>query len=174
MKPITNDEVMQNAENVVEVPSKEEVQMSEAEVLASLLGAAQEIKDEYIWIVVSRPDKDGNLVEKLRFRVKGLTAKELRRLTDTYTKKQKNKMGMFVPVEFNEDAWRSHLIYLATHPDDRKIMWDNPTLRMRLGVNLAIDTIDAALKPGEKDEIADKISEASGYTNSEAVKTVKN
>lgn len=69
------------------------------------------------------------------------------------------------PVEKETDfaKLRSWKIYLATIPEDQKIIWGNPALKEAFGIIEPWEAVDKLLKGGEKSAVDDLINEISGY-----------
>lgn len=64
--------------------------------------------------------------------------------------------------EFNNTAFKSWLIYLATVPEDQEKIWGNPTIKTQLGLMENWESIDALLTLGEKNRLFELITEISG------------
>ena len=157
--PIVEDDVETTGE-----PTVEELKMDEAAILAGALGAAKD-KENYGLVVIARPQPDGTSKTFFRFRVKGYEDKVMRKMMDSYTPKIKNRQGLMVSnlEGFKNPEFLTHFIYEATHPEDKKALWDNSKLQDTLEVKGWRATIDKVLKAGEKDTVADIIGTLSGY-----------
>ena len=100
------------------------------------------------------------------FRVRGLDDEEIEKCRDQATKVVKDRRlgGLAVPREFNAAKHNSLMIYMATHPEDRKALWDNKTLWEKAGVLTGWQLVDKVLKRGEKDAVIELIEKLSGYS----------
>ncbi len=99
------------------------------------------------------------------FRVRGLDDEELEKCRDQATKIVKDRRlgNLAVPRDFNAAKFNSLMIYTATHPDDRKALWDNKTLWDKAGVLAGWQLVDKVLKRGEKESVIELIEKLSGY-----------
>ncbi len=99
------------------------------------------------------------------FRVRGLDDEELEKCRDQATKIVKDRRlgNLAVPRDFNAAKFNSLMIYTATHPDDRKALWDNKTLWDKAGVLAGWQLVDKVLKRGEKEAVIELIEKLSGY-----------
>jgi len=104
------------------------------------------------------------------FRVRGLTSEEMEKCSDQATKTVRDKRygNIAMPKEVNAAKYRCLIIYTATHPDDRKALWDNKTLWEKAGVVTGWQLVDKVLKPGEQERVMQVIEELSGYSDEEA------
>ena len=107
------------------------------------------------------------------FRVRGLDDNEFERCRDLATKVAKDRRlgSLAVPREFNLAKFNSLVIYTATHPDDKKIIWDNKDLWAKADVVTGWQLVDKVLKRGEKEKCIELIEELSGYTDEDAEAT---
>jgi hypothetical protein len=103
------------------------------------------------------------------FRVRGLDDEELEKCRGQATKvvKERKLGNLAVPRDFNAAKFNSLMIYTATHPDDRKLLWDNKTLWERAGVLAGWQVIDKVLRRGEKEAVIELIEKLSGYDGEE-------
>ena len=103
------------------------------------------------------------------FRVRGLDDNEFEKCREQATKVVKDRRlgSVAVPREFNSAKFNSLLIYTATHPDDKKAIWDNKELWKEAKVVTGWQLIDKVLKRGEKDQCIDLIEKLSGYVDDE-------
>ncbi len=103
------------------------------------------------------------------FRVRGLDDEELEKCRDQATKvvKERKLGNLAVPRDFNAAKFNSLMIYTATHPDDRKLLWDNKTLWERAGALAGWQVIDKVLRRGEKEAVIELIERLSGYDGEE-------
>jgi hypothetical protein len=112
------------------------------------------------------------------FRVRGLDDEEIEKCRDQATKVVKDRRlgNLAVPRDFNAAKFNSLMIYTATHPEDKKALWDNKTLWDRAGVLAGWQLVDKVLKRGEKDAVIELIEKLSGYgeDNENLEETLKN
>lgn len=103
------------------------------------------------------------------FRVRGLDDEEMERCRDHATKVVKDRRlgSLAVPRDFNVAKFNSLVIYTATHPDDRKALWDNKTLWEKAGAVAGWQVIDKVLRRGEKEAVIELIERLSGYNGEE-------
>lgn len=107
------------------------------------------------------------------FRVRGLDDNEFERCRDQATKVVKDRRvgNIAVPREFNLAKFNSLVIYTATHPDDKKVIWDNKDLWAKADVVTGWQLVDKVLKRGEKEKCIELIESLSGYTDEDAEAT---
>ena len=107
------------------------------------------------------------------FRVRGLDDNEFERCRDQATKVAKDRRlgSLAVPREFNSAKFNSLVIYTATHPDDKKTIWDNKDLWQKANVVTGWQLVDKVLKRGEKEKCIELIEGLSGYTDEDAEST---
>lgn len=138
--------------------------MNERDMLAGLFAAAQDVSATTEVVKIERLVQ-GEKKILFTFRIHGLTEREYdtcREEATTY--RRERKMGnMKLPEDTDSPKLRSWVIYTATHPDDRKALWENKTLWEKLNVLNAQDAIDRVLRAGEKDRIINRIEELSGF-----------
>ncbi|EMT38125.1 Phage XkdN-like protein [Thermoanaerobacter thermohydrosulfuricus WC1] len=112
------------------------------------------------------------------FRVRGLDDEEIEKCRDQATKVVKDRRfgSLAVPRDFNAAKFNSLMIYTATHPEDRKALWDNKTFWEKTGVVTGWQLVDKVLKRGEKDAVIELIEKLSGYgeDNENLEETLKN
>ena len=141
--------------------TKEDLLMSESDILAGLLELGSEKNDEssYHKIQIRR---DGVL--KLEFRIRPLDENENQSCYRRATKYAKTKAGQpKVAIETNQAYYRSCLIYTATVDEDRAKTWDNRQAKDRLNVLDSVEMVDKVLKQGEKDRVIDILNDICGY-----------
>lgn len=109
------------------------------------------------------------------FRVRGLDDNEFERCRDQATKVVKDRRvgNIAVPREFNLAKFNSLVIYTATPPDDKKVIWDNKDLWAKADVVTGWQLVDKVLKRGEKEKCIELIEELSGYSDEDAESTVE-
>lgn len=111
------------------------------------------------------------------FRVRGLDDEELEKCRDQATKVVKDRRlgSLAVPRDFNAAKFNSLMIYAATHPDDRKVLWDNKDLWQKANVVAGWQLVDKVLRRGEKEEVIALIEQLSGFDDGENIEeTIKN
>jgi hypothetical protein len=79
--------------------------------------------------------------------------------------------SLAVPREFNSAKFNSLVIYTATHPDDKKAIWDNKDLWQKANVVTGWQLVDKVLKRGEKEKCIELIEGLSGYADEDAEST---
>lgn len=101
------------------------------------------------------------------FRVRGLDDSEFEECRNQATKVAKDRRlgNLAVPKEFNSAKFNSLVIYTATHPDDKKAIWDNKDLWAKADVVTGWQLVDKVLKRGEKEKCIELIEELSGYSD---------
>jgi len=106
------------------------------------------------------------------FRVRGLDDSEFEKW-DQATKVAKDRRlgNLAVPREFNSAKFNSLVVYTATHPDDKKAIWDNKDLWAKADVVTGWQLVDKVLKRGEKEKCIELIESLSGYADEDAEST---
>jgi hypothetical protein len=140
--------------------NKKELLAAEDTILKDVGGVleAMETVTQYDTFPVIRNGK-----KLFSFRVRGLDDEEMEKCRDESTKMVKNKrLGVAVPGEFNSAKFNSLLVYYATHPDDRKWLWDNKELQQKAEVLSGWQVVDAVLRYGEKEAVIEMMEELSG------------
>lgn len=140
--------------------SKKDMLAAEDTILKDVGGVLQAMETitEYDTFKVVRNGK-----ELFSFRVCGLDDEEMERCRDEATKMVKSKrLGTTVPGDFNSAKFNSLLVYRATHPEDRKWLWDNKELQQKAKVISGWRVIDAVLRYGEKEAVIELIEKLSG------------
>ena len=104
------------------------------------------------------------------FRVRGLDDSEFEKCREQATKVAKDRRlgSLAVPREFNSAKFNSLIVYTATHPDDKKAIWDNKNLWAKADVVTGWQLVDKVLKRGEKEKCIELIEELSGYSDEDA------
>lgn len=145
----------------------EKLIQSEDTILRDVAGVleAMETITTYEVFEVARDSK-----KLFSFRVRGLDDSEFETCRDQATKVAKDRRlgNLAVPREFNAAKFNSLVIYTATHPDDRKAIWDNKDLWQKANVVTGWQLIDKVLKRGEKEKCIELIEKLSGYTDEDA------
>lgn len=170
-----NDVLVENEKTEVEktgLPEQEKVLMSEEEMIAGLLAAADFETDEDIMKNI-RIERSGKLF--FQFKVHPLGEKELMRIRKLSTVYYKNPAGKNLPKiegDTQIDELRSRKIYAATIEEDRKKLWDNPKVKAGLkakGFDIVEnwEIVDAVLMGGEKYAVSEVIDDISGYNDDE-------
>lgn len=149
---------------------KEYLAQNEDTILRDVAGVleAMETIIEYKDFEVIRDGK-----KLFSFRVRGLDDNEFERCRDQATKVVKDRRvgNIAVPREFNLAKFNSLVIYTATHPDDKKVIWDNKDLWAKADVVTGWQLVDKVLKRGEKEKCIELIEGLSGYTDEDAEAT---
>jgi len=143
------------------------VQNDEDVILQDVAGVleAMETIIEYKLFEVIRDGK-----KLFSFRVRGLDDSEFEKCRDQATKVAKDRRlgNLAVPREFNSAKFNSLIIYSATHPEDKKVIWDNKDLWQKANVVTGWQLIDKVLKRGEKEKCIELIESLSGYADEDA------
>ncbi len=158
---------------IKEKAGKEELLVVEEAALQDISGVLQamDTMEEYEPFTVVRGGK-----ELFSFRVRGLDDEEMEKCRTEATKLVKNKKlgGITMPADFNATKHSSLLIIRATHPDDKKLLWDNKELQKKAKVITGWRVVDKVIKPGEKERIIELIEKLSGYDEDGLEEVVKN
>ncbi len=135
--------------------------------VAGVLEAMETIIEYKVFEVI----RDGKKL--FSFRVRGLDDSEFEKCRDQATKVAKDRRlgNLAVPREFNSAKFNSLVIYTATHPDDKKVIWDNKNLWAKADVVTGWQLVDKVLKRGEKEKCIELIEELSGYADEDAETT---
>lgn len=153
---------------------KDDLLMSEADIIAGFLGAVEDKVKITRLIEIARQDPADKTKTKVyfRFEIAGLDEEDYnkaRQQSTTY-KKNRNLGGIKMPDETNTTDYRSRLIYEATVADAKignTKIWDHPQIKKALegqhGLLAGHEVVEIALKAGEKDKIVEMIDELSGY-----------
>jgi len=135
--------------------------------VAGVLEAMETIIEYKVFEVI----RDGKKL--FSFRVRGLDDSEFEKCRDQATKVAKDRRlgNLAVPREFNLAKFNSLVVYTATHPDDKKAIWDNKDLWTKADVVTGWQLVDKILKRGEKEKCIELIEELSGYSDEDAEST---
>ena len=135
--------------------------------VAGILEAMETITEYKVFEVI----RDGKKL--FSFRVRGLDDSEFEKCRDQATKVAKDRRlgNLAVPREFNSAKFNSLVVYTATHPDDKKAIWDNKNLWQKANVVTGWQLVDKVLKRGEKEKCIELIEELSGYSDEDAENT---
>jgi len=137
--------------------------------VAGVLEAMETITTYEVFEVV----RDGKKL--FSFRVRGLDDSEFEKCRDEATKVAKDRRlgSLALPREFNSAKFNSLVICTATHPDDKKAIWDNKDLwaKAKADVVTGWQLVDKVLKRGEKEKCIELIEELSGYSDEDAEST---
>lgn len=160
------------------LPPKEELQRNEADIIKGLLEAAdyKEDEDNIQPIEIKRNDK-----VYFSFNIRPLSEDEIMKLRKLSTPYYPNPGGKRLPKiegDVRLDEFRSRKIYAATIAEDKKLLWDNPTVKQGLknkgfDVIEGWEVIDKVLMAGEKNRVDELLDELSGY-NVELTEYAKN
>lgn len=152
---------------------KEELLAIEENALQDISGVLQamETMEEYETFRVIRNGK-----ELFSFRIRGLDDEEMEKCRTDATKMVKSKRlgGITVPADFNVAKHNSLLIVQATHPEDKKLIWDNKDLQKRAKAVTAWQMVDKVLRSGEKERVIELIEKLSGYDDESTLEIIKN
>jgi hypothetical protein len=150
----------------------EELLETEEELLHAFLKAAGAPRPSAKVII----RRDGEPV--FAFRIQAQTEEEFSRIRENNTRKRKdNRTGLEVPIKFDVVAFNSEVIYWATIPSDRRLLWENVEAQRAKGLgaisgagkDAAFVLIDRMLNAGEKAAVVTRIEEISGFgVNTEA------
>ena len=132
--------------------------------VAGVLEAMETIIEYKVFEVI----RDGKKL--FSFRVRGLDDGEFEKCRDQATKVAKDRRlgSLAVPREFNSAKFNSLIIYTATHPDDKKAIWDNKDLWAKADVVTGWQVVDKVLKRGEKEKCIEHSAGLSGYADEDA------
>lgn len=173
-EPRTTEIDMTEAE--AEEALKEDMRANEMDYLNGILEAADDVDEETKEIKIIR---SGKLL--FCFSVHALSDDDMYEIRKKYTKYAKNKRtGMKVTDGMVNAKFRSSLIYNATVAEDQENYGTIKIFRKQLrkkGKKIinALDVIEAALLPGEKEKVLTTLDELCGYnTEEDKVNTAKN
>lgn len=138
--------------------TKEELLMSEDEILQAMIEAAEEKEHTYKTAQIIR-----NKEVKLSFRVRGLSEDEVHACRKKAVTKRGKKYGVNVAEEIDGVLFRNLVIYTATHEDDRKKLWDNKAFWKKYNLVTGTEAVDKILFGGEKEAVMNLIDSLSGY-----------
>lgn len=153
-----------NVENEMEVTGlPENVEDVQYDLITSLLEAANYKEDEenIREIKVTKGDKF-----LFSFKVRPLSEEEVVKIRKASAKMGKNPAGKHLPkieLEVNYGQMKSRKIYQATIEEDRKKIWDNPTIKEKFNIIEGWETVDVLLSGGWKSAVSDVVDEISGY-----------
>jgi hypothetical protein len=149
---------------------KEYLSQNEEAILRDV-GGVLEAMETIIEYKVFEVIRDGKKL--FSFQVRGLDDSEFEKCRDQATKVAKDRRlgNLAVPREFNSAKFNSLVIYTATHPDDKKVIWDNKDLWKKANVVTGWQLVDKVLKRGEKEKCIELIESLSGYADEDAEST---
>jgi hypothetical protein len=149
---------------------KEYLSQNEEAVLRDV-GGVLEAMETIIEYKVFEVIRDGKKL--FSFQVRGLDDSEFEKCRDQATKVAKDRRlgNLAVPREFNSAKFNSLVIYTATHPADKKVIWDNKDLWQKANVVTGWQLVDKVLKRGEKEKCIELIESLSGYADEDAEST---
>lgn len=144
------------------MPTKEEILNNESNLLRGLMEAGNFKNDEAYRrkIEIRRGDR-----VLFSFTIRPLDEEEEISCYRQATPQLPNPNGKHWPkIDGKTDTprMRSLKIYTATIDEDRQRIWDNPTMKQKLGAMTAVDLIDKVLRSGDKDAVLAVIDEISG------------
>ena len=94
-------------------------------------------------------------------------ARLARKKATSYMPNPNNKKLPPVEKDFDTSKFNSWLIYLSTTEDDQQKIWGNPTIKEKYGLAQPVESIDVLLTLGEKQKLADLVTEISGLGDDE-------
>lgn len=147
------------------IPSQEEVNRNEYDLVAALLEAAEFAEDEKLQKTM-RIERSGKFL--FEFTIRPLSEEEINLARKKATKMVKNPAGRHLPkIEGDVDGvqLRSWKVYFATIEADRKKIWENEALMKKYNCMQGYELVDILLTGGEKSRVLDWIDEISGYNN---------
>lgn len=92
-------------------------------------------------------------------------ARMARKKATSYMPNPNNKKLPPVEKEFDTAKFNSWLIYLATTEEDQQKIWGNPAIMQKFGLAQPYESIDVLLTLGEKQRLADLVTEISGLND---------
>lgn len=162
------------SKNITGLENVENRQEAEKDLLTSLLEAA-EYKTAEDNITEAEIKRRGKLLFRVHLHpISEPDARVARKKATTYMPNPNNKKMPPIEKEYNHAKFNSWLIYLATTEEDQQKIWGNPALMKQLGLNQPVDAIDALLTIGEKQKLADLVTDISGMNDEEDEDTVSN
>ena len=138
---------------------KQELLENESNILAGVLGAAKEIEDTEVPVVITR-----NGEEAFRFHVAPQSAEVFEKAGEFGTAYRTDKRGRKFVESTSVTKANAYLILRATTKKDRDMIWENKEVREALGEFTAVDVIQRVLLAGEMQAIVELIEELSGYS----------
>ena len=150
---------------------KREYMLQNEDVILRDVSGVLEAMETIIEYKVFEVTRDGKKL--FSFRVRGLDDSEFEKCRDQATQVAKDRRlgNLAVPREFNSAKFNSLVIYTATHPDDKNVIWDNKDLWAKADVVTGWQLVDKVLKRGEKEKCIELIESLSGYTDEDAEAT---
>lgn len=174
MKTYGNAETQETVQEFTEEETRNQMLLSEEDMIRGLIEAAGFKSDETKQIEIARRGKT-----VFSFRIQALTEDDYQRCRKKWTKSIKNKR-LGIPMQGDTDMvkYRDSLIYEATVPEDRMKLWDNKKVWSALnnkGLQImnGLDVIEYALKAGEKSRVIEEIDSLSGFED-DLEETAKN
>lgn len=162
------------SKNITGLENVENRQEAEKDLLTSLLEAA-EYKTAEDNITEAEIKRRGKLLFSVHLHpISEPDARVARKKATTYMPNPNNKKMPPIEKEYNHAKFNSWLIYLATTEEDQQKIWGNPALMKQLGLNQPVDAIDALLTIGEKQKLADLVTDISGMNDEEDEDAVSN
>lgn len=168
---LENEEVK---EKPTGLPSEEVVAMTQEQLIAGLLSAADYETDEDSMKKI-QIKRGGKLF--FEFKIHALSESELMKIRKQSTKLYNNPAGKHLPKiegELRMAEFRSRKIYAATADDDKAMLWDNPKVKAGLrakGKDILEEweIVDAVLMAGEKFAVSEEIDNISGYNDEDSI-----
>ena len=137
---------------------------AEYDLVAALLSAAEYKEDENNILDVEIR-RNGRFLFTVSIHPLGdRDVKFARKKATTYGKNPNGKGYAPIEKDFDNVAFSSWMIYLATTEDDQQRIWGNPALKQK-GIMEPWEAVDLLLTVGEKRELQDKVFEISGLND---------
>lgn len=143
--------------------------VNEDDIISGLIQAAESVKNDKALIKIKRYNAGKKADEVLfSFRVRVMTEDEMEEIRERYrTYKHNPRTGQSVVDKFDNNRFVSEVIYIATIPEDRAKIWENPVIKKNYNILNNVDVVDTLLKPGEKDQASNVIMKLAGFTGEE-------
>lgn len=136
----------------------------EYDLTKALLSAAEfRHSDDAITEVEIR--RGGNYCFTVRIRpISESESLKCRKKATTYMPNPNGRKLPAIEKEFNSSLFHSHLIVMATIPEDQEKIWKNQAVMEKYDILNPAETVDLLLAVGEKIDLVDTIMDISGLT----------
>lgn len=156
-----------NTEIVTGLEQSSNYKETEYDLVKSLLEAAnyKESEDNITAVDIKR-----NGEYKFTVHIRPLSDEDVRFARKKATIYMPNPQGKKLPPiekDFDNSAFNSWLIYLATTEEDKQKIWGNPALMKARGLTLPVEGVNALLTFGEKRKLSDLVIDQSGQDDEE-------